>query len=64
MVRARVSGWGRDESGDLGGADDAPSLEGVPEWVEGPLEGQAVPGYFKHIVGGYDVDPEGMEQMP
>jgi hypothetical protein len=62
-VHARVSGYGVDESGDLGGADDAPSLDGVPEWVDGPLVGQAVPGYYKHIVGGYDVDPASIEEV-
>jgi hypothetical protein len=62
VVRAHPSGWGRDESGDLDGADDAPSLEGVPEWIEGPLEVVPVDAYLKHIVGGYDVDPASIEE--
>lgn len=62
VVRAQPSGWGRDASGDLDGADDAPSLDGVPEWIEGPVEIVPVDAYMKHIVGGYDVDPATIEE--
>jgi hypothetical protein len=70
QVRGRPSGWDAnpdsdefDEAAFNGtGPDDAPSLEGVPEWIEGPLEVVPVDGYLKHIVGGYDVDPASIEE--
>ena len=50
------------------GLDIVPSFEDVPEFVEGPLEGfwvqvTAEQGYFEHLSGGYDVDPETLELL-
>ena len=65
-VRARPSGWDAVQADSYeqsfeDGLDILPTLEGVPEWIEGPLDGWAVTGsirpYFKHQVNGWDVDP-------
>jgi hypothetical protein len=64
LVRGRPSGWNSPNRAEAG-----PSLEGYPEWIEGPLEGFAVEHpergiwYFKHIVNGIDVDPDTLERQ-
>src|SRR5215510_924522 len=71
-VRARTAGWEDIQADDYvpsfeEGLDVLPAGEGVPEWVEGELEGFEVtgtsPAYFKHIVDGYDVDPDSIEEV-
>jgi GNAT superfamily N-acetyltransferase len=72
-VRAHPSGWGApdldsDEGYELAwtdGIDDTPTLEGVDEWIVGPLDGILVPGvagYFRHTVNGVGVDPFSIEE--
>ena len=73
MVRGRQAGWDAAKEDDYvasfeQGLDIVPSFEDVPEFVEGPLEGfwvqvTAEKGYFKHVVAGYDVDPETLELL-
>jgi hypothetical protein len=61
VVSARPSGWDRK------GHPDGPQLDGIPEIVSGPLQGWLVDErdhgryYFKHVVGGLDVDPATIE---
>jgi PD-(D/E)XK nuclease superfamily len=61
VVSARPSGW------DHKGHPDGPQLDGIPEMVRGPLQGWLVDErdhglyYFKHVVGGLDVDPATIE---
>jgi hypothetical protein len=73
VVRGRLAGWEASQEDDYDasyeqGLDVVPSFDGCPEFVEGPLEGQYVQvtkdaGYFKHVVDGYDVDPETLEVL-
>lgn len=73
IVRGRLSGWDavKEDSYDDSfekGLDVLPSFEDSPEYVEGVLDGFYVQvtkdrGYFKHIVDGYDVDPETLEEL-
>jgi hypothetical protein len=73
MVKARISGWDEAQEDDYVASheqslDVVPTFDGVPEWVEGELEGFDVQvtssiGYFKHIVDGYDVDPDTVEKL-
>jgi hypothetical protein len=66
-ARARPLGWDADR-------DDPsywpPSLEGVPEWVEGELTKVPVHShlgginYVKYVVDGVDVDPKTIQQAP
>lgn len=72
-VKARLSGWEESQADDYvasyeEGLDVVPSFDGCPEFVEGELEGYPVQvtqttGYFKHVVDGYDVDPETLEEL-
>ncbi len=67
-VRARPLGWNlKDEDFTAFEDGDPPALEDVPEFLEGDLAGwpveQAEEPYFKHIVAGFDVDPETIEVL-
>src|SRR5262245_6452650 len=71
-VKARTAGWDDIQADDYTssfeeGLDILPAGDGVPEFVTGELEGFLVEGttpvYFKHIVDGYDVDPETIEKV-
>jgi hypothetical protein len=61
VVSARPSGW------DHKGHRDGPELGGIPDLISGPLQGWLVEErdhgryYFKHVVGGLDVDPATIE---
>jgi hypothetical protein len=61
VVSARPSGW------DHRGHPDGPQLDGIPDLISGPLQGWLVNErdhdryYFKHVVGGLDVDPATIE---
>jgi hypothetical protein len=61
VVSARPSGW--DHKGHL----DGPELGRIPYLISGPLQGWLIDErdhgryYFKHIVGGLDVDPATIE---
>jgi hypothetical protein len=72
-VRGKLSGWDEAQADDYVASyeqslDIVPTFEGAPETVEGVLEGffvnvTADKGYFKHVVDGYDVDPETLEEL-
>ena len=71
MVRGQLSGWEASKADDYvasfeKGLDVVPSFDNCPEFVEGELEGFYVQvtkdkGYFKHVVNGYDVNPDTLE---
>jgi len=71
-VKARTAGWDDIQADSYEasyeeGLDILPAGDGVPEWVEGELEGflveDSMKPYFKHIVDGYDVDPDTIEEL-
>jgi hypothetical protein len=61
VVSATPSGW------DHKGHPDGPQLDSIPDLISGPLQGWPVDEqdhglyYFRHIVGGLDVDPATIE---
>jgi hypothetical protein len=72
LVRARPVGWEEAQADSYDqsftdGLDILPTLDGVPEWIEGPPEGGAVTvgsrSYFKHQVNGWDVDPSTISEQ-
>ena len=64
QVRGRPAGWNSPERNVAG-----PSLEGISDWVTGPLDGWEVDlpeqgiRYFKHVVDGIDVDPDTLSRV-
>jgi hypothetical protein len=66
--KGEVEGWAESRANEEDNDPEIPFLVGVPQFVEGPLDGYEVDvpeqniKYFKFTITGYDVIPESIEE--